>query len=312
MSKYDLHPDLKKFEKITFSLSPSLLPFMNGLLSMAFDRKRPLEDALESQKWIPGFKNASIKLSIFEPKDLPKHAPCLIYFHGGAFALKPAPFHKDLLCYYAAKTPCKVVFVDYRLAPQFPFPVGLMDCYAAFEWVRQNADDLGVDINRIAVGGDSAGGALAAAVSLIARDRKTPSPCFQLLIYPVTDARQVTASMKNFVDTPIWNSGLTRQMWNLYLKNGIPGPRAYASPMEADSFKGLAPAYIEVAEFDCLRDEGVNFADALKQDGVQAELHETKGTMHGFEVSVKSEFVKQILARRVEALQKAFLINEYS
>jgi len=312
MSKYDLHPDLKKFEKITFSLSPSLLPFINGLLSMAFEKKKPVEGVFESHQWIPGFENGSIKLSIFEPVDLPKTAPCLVYFHGGAFALKPAPFHKDLICHYAANTPCKVVFVDYRLAPQFPFPVGLMDCYAAYEWVHQNADDLGVDKNHIAVGGDSAGGALAAAVSLIARDRKAITPCFQLLIYPVTDARQITVSIKNFVDTPIWNSRLTMQMWNLYLKNGIPSPRAYASPMEADSFIGLPPAYIEVAEFDCLHDEGVNFAEALKKDGVQAELHETKGTMHGFEIAGRSESVKQIVASRVEALQKEFFTKELS
>lgn len=309
MSKYDLHPDLKKFEKITFSLSPSLLPFMNGLLSMAFDKKKPVEGVLESHRWITGYENGSIKLTIFEPQDKQKTAPCLIYFHGGAFVLKPAPFHKDLLCRYAARTPSRVVFVDYRLAPQFPFPVGLMDCCAAFEWVHQNAEDLGVDINRIALGGDSAGGALAAAVSLITRDRKAPSPCFQLLIYPVTDARQMTESIKNYVDTPIWNSRLTRQMWDLYLKNGIPGPRAYASPMEADSFKGLPPAYIEVAEFDSLHDEGVNFAEGLTRDGVQVDLHETKGTMHGFEIAGRSEFVKQIVARRVEALQKAFLIK---
>ena len=124
-----------------------------------------------------------VELSIYEPRDIGKCAPCLIYLHGGAFALKAAPYHRNLVCEYALQTPCKVIFVDYRLAPKYAFPVGVEDCYAAFEWVAKNAMALEIDSKRIAIGGDSAGGTLAAAVSLMARDRKASGICFQMLIY---------------------------------------------------------------------------------------------------------------------------------
>jgi len=226
--------------------------------------------------------------------------------HGGAFALKAAPYHKNLACEYALKTPCKVIFVDYRLAPKYAFPVGVEDCYAAFEWVCKNSEVLGIDKNRIAIGGDSSGGALAAAVSLMARDRKAPSICFQMLIYPVTDARQITESIKNYIDTPMWNSKLNHKMWKLYLKDGVHCDREYASPMEAISLENLPDSYIEVSEFDCLRDEGINFAEALQKSGINVELHKTIGTVHGFDIAEKSEIVRQSVAKRIMALKKNF------
>jgi acetyl esterase/lipase len=215
---------------------------------------------------------------------------------------------KTLICTYAAKTPCKVVYVDYRLAPKYAFPVGVEDCYAAFQWARQNAGELGIDPNKIAVGGDSAGGDLAAAVNLIALDRNTPTACFQMLIYPVTDARQSTVSIKKFTDTPLWNAKQTEKMWKLYLSNGLPDKKDYASPLEAASLENMPATYLEVAEFDCLHDEGVNFAKALQNSGVQVELNETRGTVHGFEIAENSELVHQIITKRVEALKKGFTL----
>ncbi|MRS05310.1 alpha/beta hydrolase, partial [bacterium] len=160
--------------------------------------------------------------------------------------------------------------------------------------------------DRVAVGGDSAGGALTASVNLMALDRKTPTACFQLMIYPVTDARQDTDSIKKFVDTPLWNSRQTEKMWKLYLKNGFTIKRDYASPLEAASLENMPPTYIEVAEFDCLHDEGVHFAAALQKSGVLVELNETIGTVHGFEIAEKSELTQQIVAQRILALKNAF------
>jgi acetyl esterase/lipase len=199
-----------------------------------------------------------------------------------------------------------VIFVDYRLAPKYAFPVGVEDCYATFEWVCKNAEVLGIDKNKIAIGGDSAGGALSAAVCLMARDRKALGICFQMLIYPVSDARQITESIKNYTDTPMWNSRLNEKMWSLYLKDGVHTKREYASPMEATSLEYLPDSYVEVSEFDCLRDEGINFAEALRKSGIQVELHKTIGTVHGFDIAEKSEIVKESVARRIIALQKAF------
>lgn len=306
MGKYKIHSDFKKYEKMKTPISPALLPLMNGIIETSFNKKKPEKGVREIIKKIPGYQNEPIEIRIYEPEGIKEALPCLIYLHGGAFVLKSAAFHKQLICEYALKTPCKVVFVDYRLAPKHAFPVGVEDCFAAFEWVCQNAATIGIDSSKIAVGGDSAGGALAAAVCLMARDRKASKICFQMLIYPVTDARQITESVKEFTDTPLWNGKQNQKMWQLYLGEGVHSNKEYASPMEATSLENLPDAYIEVAEFDCLRDEGINFANALKKSGISVELNQTKGTIHGFEIAENSDIVRQSVIKRVEALKNVF------
>ncbi len=306
MSKYPIHRDFKKYEKIKTPISPILLPLMNGMIETSFNKRKPDNGVREIKKKIPGYQNESIEIIIYEPEACEGILPCLIYLHGGAFVLKSAAFHKHLICEYVLRTPCKVVFVDYRLAPKYPFPVGVEDAYAAFKWAYENAEAIAIDPAKIAIGGDSAGGALAAAVCLMARDRKAPRICFQMLIYPVTDARQITESVKEFIDTPLWNGKQNQKMWQLYLGQDVHFNKAYASPMEADSFDNLPTAYIEVAEFDCLRDEGINYAEALKESGVLVELNQTRGTIHGFEVAEDSEIVKQSLSKRIKTLKRGF------
>jgi acetyl esterase/lipase len=306
MGKYNIHRDFKKYENIKIKLNPVMLPLINVFLTISFQTKKTVKGIIISKKKIPGYQGRMIGLTIYEPEGVEENAPCLIYLHGGAFYLKAATYHKYLICEYALKVPCKVIFVDYRLAPKFAFPVGVEDCYAAFNWVCKNAKSLDIDINRIAVGGDSAGGALAAAVTQMARDRKAPNICFQMLIYPVTDARQITETIKKYIDTPIWDAEENKKMWKLYLRDGDHNLRTYASPMEATSFENLPDAYVEVSEFDCLRDEGINYAEALRQNGCQVELNKTVGTVHGFELAIKSEITSMCVNRRVEALRGNF------
>jgi len=306
MSKYNIHSDFKILENTRLPLSLLLLPLINIHMANSVGKTKPKEGIRTTNKKIPGYQNGFFELTIFEPEEIEESAPCLIYFHGGAFVINAATYHKYLICEYALETPCKVIFVDYRLALKYPFPVGVEDCYSAFEWVCNNSDELGIDKSRIAVGGDSAGGALAAAVCLMARDRAAPPICFQMLIYPVTDARQITETIKNYTDTPVWNSILNKKMWEIYLKNGIHTKREYASPMEATSFENLPDSYIEVSEFDCLRDEGINYANALQDSGAKVELNKISGTVHGFELAANSDIVKMSVARRIEALKNAF------
>jgi acetyl esterase len=306
MRPYNIHKDFRGYAWLKPPLHPLLLPLFNFFLQIIFRFAKPAKGVREARRKIPGYQGEAIGVTIFEPEGIEDNAPCLVYLHGGAFVLKASPHHKRLACAYALETPCKVVFVDYRLAPKYPFPVGLEDCYAVFEWVRANADMLGIDRNRIAIGGDSAGGALSAAVCLMARDSGAPVPCFQMLIYPVTDARQGTESMKEFVDTPLWDARLNARMWRLYLGNGLSGKREYASPAEAESLAQMPETYIEVAEFDCLRDEGINLADVLRKTGVQTESNATAGTVHGYDLIWKSEITRQAVGRRIAALKKAF------
>jgi acetyl esterase/lipase len=306
MGKYNIHRDLQKYENMKFKLNPAMLPIINAFLTISLQTKKAAKGIIVSKKKIPGYQGEMIGLTIYEPEGIEKNAPCLIYLHGGAFYLKAATYHNILICEYALRTPCKVIFVDYRLAPKHAFPVGVEDCYAAFDWVCKNAEALDIDINRIAIGGDSAGGALAAAVTHMARDRKAQNICFQMLVYPVTDAKQVTETMKNYIDTPIWNAEANKKMWELYLRDGDHNLRTYASPMEATSFENLPDAYVEVSEFDCLRDEGIHYAEALRQNGCQVELNKTVGTVHGFELAIKSEITSMCVERRIAALKRAF------
>lgn len=196
------------------------------------------------------------------------------------------------------------MFIDYRLAPRNPFPAAAEDAYCAYAFARFFPEKLGIDPGRIAVGGDSAGGCLAAGCAMAARDRGFP-PCFQLLIYPVLDRRMQTDSMEKYRDTPMWNTVKNRMMWKMYLPESDPAGE-YASPGEAKFFEGLPPAYIETAEFDCLHDEGAAYADKLRSAGICAELNETKGTVHGFDVITNSRLVKQCIERRIAALKNAF------
>ena len=308
INKYDIHPDFLQMNARP-SLSPFKLSISNFALSKMIKKIKVPEGLVEIKHKISGFQGARIDISILNPIEQSGLSPALVYFHGGAFAIKAAPHHKWLACEYALRTPCKVIFVDYRLAPKFAFPIGLEDCYSVYKWVYENAESLGINKGKIAVAGDSAGGNLTNGVSMLARDRDFPKPCFQMLIYPVLDQRQVTPSMKEYTDTPKWNSKLNAEMWKIYLKNGFPIKKDYASPAEAESVNELPPTYIEAAEFDCLRDEAIEYAKVLESSGIPTELHVIKRTVHGFEMVQENQIVSETIAVRIKSLQLALLDN---
>lgn len=245
-----------------------------------------------------------VRLTRYRPKGLDWAAPCLVYFHGGGFCLRDARYIHRYAARYAEGTRCEVVFVHYRTADIAPFPAPFEDCYAALRWVWDNAPRLRIDPARIAVGGDSAGGALAAACALRARDEGGPWLCFQLLVYPVTDCRMETNSMRKYTDSPMWNAVLNRKMWELYLRDEDHGTPQYAAPLLAHDFSNLPPAYVEAEEFDCLHDEGIAYAKALEAAGVQVE--DVRGTFHGFDFFTGKEISKTMVQKRTQALRRAF------
>lgn len=304
MSKYAISKEFSKYEHMKYPLIRPLFAVFNPIAKKA----RPKSDATIKikQQIIKGYKQKEIELLIFEPKGLKDNVPCLVYFHAGAFLIQAAPYHYALAKEYAKRAKCKVVFVDYRLTTKYSFPVPIEDCFSAYKWVVEEAATLHIDRKKIAVGGDSAGGNLAAAVTLMVRDRLNIRPCFQMLIYPVIDRRMQTESMKKYTDTPMWNSKLSKKMWAMYLPNSSIEQIAYASPIEAASLSNLPNAYIETAEFDSLHDEGINYAKALQKAGNRVDLYETKGTMHGFDIVWNSNIVRECVTRRIEALQAAF------
>ena len=263
-----------------------------------------------TEETIKSYDGREIEILIFAPYEIEEPAPCLVYYHGGGFFFGGAGYHYKLAKQYALETPCKVVFVQYRLAPKNPHPTPAEDCYAALWWTFENADKLNVDKTKIAVGGDSAGGALAAAVCQMARDRGTDMPLFQLLVYPVTDRRMNYDSCRKFTDTPMWNAKLSVKMWQGYVQDENAPDIAYASPMEAKIFENLPSAYVETTEFDCLHDEGIAYAEALRKAGVSVELNETRGMMHGFDIVEKAPTTKAAVKARIEYVKKIFECNE--
>lgn len=268
-------------------------------------KNRDYEVSITQEK-IKSYDGADVSLFLFEPYGLEATSPALVYYHGGGFFFEGAGYHYRFAKKYALEAGCRVIFVEYRLAPKHPHPTPAEDCYAALRYTFENAERLRIDKEKIAVGGDSAGGALAAAVCQMARDRETKLPLSQLLVYPVTDCRMDYDSCRNYTDTPMWNARLSVKMWQGYVQDENALDIAYASPMEATSFKNLPAAYVETAEFDCLHDEGIAYARALQAAGVQVTLRETSGTMHGFDIVENAPTTKEAIASRVAFLRECF------
>ena len=207
--------------------------------------------------------------------------PALLDIHGGGFVVGDIEMEHGFAASTARELGAVVAVVEYRLAPEHPFPAGLEDCYAALTWLHDHADTLGVNPARIAVGGQSAGGGLSAATALLARDRNGPPLCFQFLGIPELDHRLETTSMRTFVDTPMWHRANAVQSWAWYLGDDSDDVSPYASPSIAEDLRGLPPAYVTTMEFDPLRDEGILYALRLMEAGVSVELHSFPGTFHG-------------------------------
>ncbi len=300
--------DIKKFDLGNTTLTPLNIKLLNILGKISCCMFKVDSRINVTNKLIPGYNSDKIKINIYEPKNIEKNAPCLLYFHSGAFMTEGYGYMHKMACFYSLNANCKVIFVNYRLAPKYPFPFGVEDCYSSLVWVYKHADEIGISKDKIAVFGDSAGGALAAAIPHISRDRNGPTICFQMLIYPVTDISQSYESIEEFFDSPGWNSNLNRQMWKYYLKDGDKGMLGYASPMSMDRFYDLPDAYIEVEEYDCLRDEGIAYSKRLQENGCKVELNFIRGTFHGFDAMAKDDklIVRETMVKRINALKRAF------
>ncbi|CAG2141295.1 alpha/beta hydrolase [Cupriavidus numazuensis] len=228
---------------------------------------------------IPG-PAGDIRVRIYTPHgDGP--FPALVYCHGGGWVVGDLDT-VDVPCrLLATRASCVVVSVDYRLAPEHRFPAAAEDAYAAFQWLVSNARALHVDATRIAVGGDSAGGNLAAVVALMARDRAAPQPCFQVLLYPVTDGALDTPSYRENAEGYLLTRDSMVWFWNHYVGDAD-RTHPYASPLRAEHHRGLPPAFVVTAEFDPLRDEGEAYARRLAEAGTPVECKRYDGTIHGF------------------------------
>lgn len=234
----------------------------------------------QSDRTIPG-PHGDIPVRVYTPEgDGP--FPCLVYFHGGGWVIGDLEMTNAICRTLAARSKSVVVSVHYRLAPEHKYPVPLDDCYAATTWVAENGAEIGVDSGRIAVGGDSAGGNLAAAVCLRARDEAGPALAMQLLVYPVTNHDFTTGSYGSNGENYLLTKDMMQWFWDHYLAEESDGKNPYASPLLAEDLSGLPPATVFTAEFDPLRDEGEAYADRLTEAGVAVTRKRFDGQIHAF------------------------------
>jgi acetyl esterase len=208
--------------------------------------------------------------------------PILAWFHGGGWVIGDLDSADGTARQLTVGANCVTVSVDYRLAPETKFPGAADDCYAATVWAAQHAAELNGDASRLAVGGDSAGGNLAAAVALMARDRQTPALAFQLLIYPVTDRNFATASYTDNAEGYLLSKASMEWYWDHYLSDPSDALNPYAAPLQAKDFSGLPPALVITAEYDPLCDEGEAYGARLKAAGIPTVCTRYHGMIHGF------------------------------
>lgn len=267
------------------------------------------EVARAEDRTVPG-QGDPIPVRVYWPTE-DRRLPVLIYFHGGGWMFGNIEAVDRTCRTLAVGGRCVVVNVDYRLAPEHKFPAAAEDAYAVAEYVARHPEEFACDPSRIAVGGDSAGGNLAAVACLMARDRGGPPLAFQLLVYPLTDYDDNRPSMEEFAEGPLLTRAGIHYFWKHYVSSAEEGRHPYASPMNAASLEKLPPALVIDAECDPLRDQGEAYARRLAESGVPVTLKRYEGAMHVFfQMGGALDTGRAALADAAAALQQAFGVEE--
>jgi acetyl esterase/lipase len=309
-STSEIHPELRHFANRIPSLSVTSgnlwwWRFLSNLVGVP----KPPQDVLVKNIFIPGRENTRIRLRVYKPASMQGPVPGMVWFHGGGYVFGKPEMNDRSCIQFVREAGIVVVSVDYRCAPRHPFPAALEEGYAALKWVHSRGRQVGVD-NRIAVGGASAGGGLAAALAQLAHDRKEIPIQGQLLVYPMLDDRTVgRADMEPGFLT--WGQASNRFGWESYLGAccGSENFPAYAVPARRADLSGLPPAWIGVGTMDLFHDENVAYAQRLKEYGVECELYIVPGAFHGFDVVAPKAAVVQDFQRCQTAALKKYLFS---
>lgn len=284
--KIDLEAEIDATHKEILDMFPKDLLRLDDIPALrAAIKSEPVdfpENVLVEDVMIPGLNNdPDVKVRLYKPIDLAKESPCLLWMHPGGMTIGDANMEDLTSAQRAVDHSCLVASVDYRLAPENPYPSAPDDCYAALLWFANNASELGISSSRIAIGGASAGAGLAASTSLRARDESGPEIVFQLLTYPMLDHRNTNPSSYGVMDDfRVWNRKANLISWEAYLGDLTDIP-AYASPSLEVNLSNLPPTMISVGALDNFVDECIDFAQRLMQAGVRTDLRVYGGAFHG-------------------------------
>jgi acetyl esterase len=298
----DLMPPMPDFSTLDLALARA------GMAQGPLGAGDPEPVARVENRTVPG-PAGEIPVRVYTPQGAGKASEPssgLVFFHGGGFVLCNLDSHDGVCRSLANAAGCVVVSVDYRLAPEHPYPAAPEDCYAATHWVAKNGAELGIDVSRLAIGGDSAGGNLTAVTALMARDRGGPALRFQLMIYPVTDCAFDTGSYRENAEGYFLTTGMMRWFWEKYLASPAQGREGYASPLRAQSVANLPPGLVITAGYDPLRDEGEAYAERLRGAGVDVRTSRYAGMFHGFfNMTAQLDKAREALAEASAALRTA-------
>jgi acetyl esterase/lipase len=277
----------------------------NALIAEMSKDAPPNDRVQFDDRTVPGLDgDPDVTVRVYRPVNHTSPSAGLYHIHGGGMVLGTIEGEHQTSLLLCETLGCVLVSVEYRLAPEHPHPAPVRDCYAGLVWMTDHADELGIDPNRLAIYGGSAGGGLALGTSLMARDRGGPQLCFQMPIYPMIDDRNETPSSHEITDIGIWDRAGNIEAWAWYLGGGEPD--AYAAPARATDLSGLPPTFIDVGELDLFRDEDIEFAKRLLQAGVPTELHVHPGAFHASEgFAPEAALSQRIWALRLDALQRA-------
>ena len=282
---------------------------INSLIGMMTAELPPIDNIVIEDRNIAA-PDALLELvvRIYKPTRISGSHPGILFIHGGGMIMGSIETENHKAAMLCETIQSIVVSVEYRLAPENPYPAQVQDCYAALVWMSKNASELGLDTDRLAIVGGSAGGGLAIATALMARDQEFPKLSFQMANYPMIDDRNETPSSKEITDVGIWDRKANIEAWDWYL--GGKNADEYAAPARAIDLSGLPPTFIDVGELDLFRDEDIEFAKRLLQAGVTTELHVYPGAYHASEsFAPEAELSKQIWTKRIEALKRALNTN---
>jgi len=303
-------PGLQEFKKNAIApegIAPQ--DFMRGMLSEMANQVKVESDSNISVEniYFKGSDGINIRLRLFTPKNVHGSKPLLYWMHGGG-TISGLPEQEDPLLYQLSlELECIVASVDYRLAPEHPYPTPLNDCYEGLEFLTSNHPKYEIDVDRVAVGGGSAGGLLSTSVALRARDENGPKIILQCLMYPMLDHRMITASHQEIQDVGVWDSPVNEYAFGCYLKDLKQENYDQAVPNLRNDLSNLPDTYIALGTVECLRDESIEYAQKLAASGVQVELHLFPGMVHVFDtLAPESKAAKSLWKTRIEALKRAF------